>query len=60
MKSTHESLLEHGNLFVSRSAEEDALAESLGYKFLGGARPRYIGEIHVFEIMPLEEFNEKS
>ena len=47
------------NIFLSHSEKQDAEAIAKGYKFLGVAEGVYGFEVHVFEIMPLEEASRK-
>lgn len=47
------------NLLFSYSMKQDYEADAKGYKFLGAAKDSNNSEVHVFEIMPLEEANRK-
>lgn len=45
------------NILLSYSAKQDSQAVANGYKFLGVAEGVYGFEVHVFEIIPVEEHN---
>lgn len=58
LETTEEHLLD-GNIFISYSPADDILAGELYYKFIGVSKIG-IGEVHIWQIKTLEEFNAKS